>query len=294
MSILVADGGATKTAWVLISEEDEIEDVVIKTSGMNPRLKIDSEIESVIFDELKPQIGSARITELFFYGSGCRFWADAERMRFLLSEAFNTTDIKILTDIQGAGRAVFGEEEGIVVISGTGSSAGLIRGGWLVDIMSSKAYPEGDFGSGCHIGSLILRDYFTNQCPEEIKELLDRERKLSFDDLFIQFQDQVKSKQIAAKAMRDIAGANTQNPETKAYIEQTAVTSIRMLLNLMLSHFGNGTLSSTPIRFVGSTAVHFESVFRKVFTSANLEIASIEQSPVKGLIGFHKYRMKNF
>lgn len=293
MSILVADGGATKTAWILISEDEE-DDLVIRTSGMNPRLKVDSEIESVIFDELIPQIGSRKISELFFYGSGCRFWADAERMRFLLSEAFNSTDIKILTDIQGAGRAVFGEEEGIVVISGTGSSAGLIRGGWLVDIMSSKAYPEGDFGSGCHIGSLILRDYFTNQCPAEIKDLIDQKRKLDFDELFLQFQDQVKSKQIAAKAMRDIAGANTQTPESKAYVDQTAATSIRMLLNLMLSHFGEPTLNLTPIKFIGSTAVHFESVFRKVFGSANLEIVSVEQSPVKGLISFHKYRMNNF
>ncbi len=292
MSILVADGGATKTAWVLISEDEE--DIVIKTGGMNPRLKIDSEIESVIFDELIPQISTKEISELFFYGSGCRYWADAERMRFLLSEAFRSTDIKILTDIQGAGRAVFGEDEGIVVISGTGSSSGLMRGGWLVDIMSSKAYPEGDYGSGCHIGSLILRDYFTNQCPSEIKELLDKERKLNFDELFLQFQDQVKSKQIAAKAMRDIASSEIIDPESISYVEQLAATSVRMLLNLMLNHFGESALRSHPIKLIGSTAVHFEPVFQKVFSSANLEIVSIEQSPVKGLIRFHRYRMKNF
>ena len=94
--------------------------------------------------------------------------------------------------------------------------------------------------------------------------------------------------------MRDIASSKINDNESNSYIEQLTLTSVRMLLNLMLNHFGESALKSLPIKLIGSTAVHFESVFRKVFNSANLEITSIEQSPIEGLIKFHKYRIKNF
>lgn len=278
MRILIADSGATQTTWATIVENEHS---IIRTSGINPLLKADVEIEAIIFDELFSQLRSKEFDQLWFYGAGCREWKNSDRVMSMLKEAFPQSEIMLKTDVEGAGLASFGDGTGIVVISGTGSSAGFMKNGEMMDIMPSKAYPEGDFGSGCHIGALVLRDYFINEAPVFIKEVIDNNRSLSFEQLFLQFQSPNKSKQIAAKVMRDVGSFKDSD-----YVKEKAIISIEIQLEQLKNHFKEG-LTELPIKLIGSTAFHFQTVFRKVFHDAGIEIADIQQNPIQGLIDYH-------
>jgi len=282
MNILIADSGATKTSWASLLGNDVS---IIQTQGLNPVLKVDSEIETIIFDELLPKIPSKDVNQLWFYGAGCKKWKNSERIYFLLKEAFPKSEIKVKTDIEGAGLALFGNEDGIIVISGTGSSAGFMHKGELVDIMPSKAYPEGDFGSGCHIGALVLSDYYSGDSPDFINEVIDSQRTLSHDELFIQFQNPEKSKQIAARVMQDIGSYSTSD-----YLKEKANHSFEMLIEQLIKHFGEG-LEQFPVKVNGSTAFHFDEVFRMAFKHNGITINEIHQNPIQRLINYHSIKL---
>jgi N-acetylglucosamine kinase-like BadF-type ATPase len=284
MSILIADAGATNTSWASIKENDI---TTVTTSGINPSVKVDSEIESTVFDELLPQINKTGIGKVVFYGAGCKAWAQAERVRKILKEAIPKADIFVKTDVEGAGLSVFSLSNGIVVISGTGSSAAFMKGGSVADMMQSKAWPEGDLGSGAHIGALILNDYFAGDAPAAVRELIDANRRLSEDELFVQFQNPTRSKQIGAKATKDVAAMYEITGDGGDYFSRIVKTAVNQLLDELENHF-QSALQNTPVKLVGTTAHHFESLFRECFSARDIDIEEIVKSPLPGLIAYHQ------
>jgi len=285
MSIIIADGGATSTTWAELKGDQE---QVLRTSGINPSIKVDAEIESVIFDELGMLLNSSVVDEVFFYGAGCADFKRANRVKRILKEAFRNAEVTINSDIEGAGISLFNLSTGIVAISGTGSSAGFMEGGNLVDIMPSKAYPEGDFGSGSHIGSLILKDFYTGEAPIAIKKLIESRRRLTIDQLFVLFQDPTKSKMIASKVLADVVTSNEfDNPIHKEYLKRLVFESLDPFFNQLKSHFKNA-LALQSIRFVGGTVAVFEEYFREYFRKKGLIIDDIQRTPMRGLINYHR------
>ena len=97
MCIIVADAGATSTTWVVINKSEE---KLIHTSGINPAINNDCQIEAILFHELKPYIHSTTINKIFFYGAGCLDHSRASRMDKILGTAFNTAEIIIKTDME--------------------------------------------------------------------------------------------------------------------------------------------------------------------------------------------------
>jgi hypothetical protein len=285
MSVLIADGGATSTTWAEIKGDQE---QVLRTSGINPSLKVDAEIESVVFDELGPLINSSAVDKIYYYGAGCASFERANRVKSILKEAFRNAEIEIKSDIEGAGISIFGPATGIVAISGTGSSAGFMDGGSLVDVMPSKAYPEGDFGSGAHIGSLIMKDFYTGKAPIEIKNLIESRRRLSIDQLFVLFQDPTKSKLIASKVVADVVTSKEfDNPIHKEYLKRLIFEALEPFFNQLRVHFKNA-LAVHSLRFVGGTVAVFEDEFREYFKKKGLIIDEVQRTPIHGLIGYHK------
>lgn len=284
MSKLIADAGATKTSWALLNEGNINK---VTTSGINPTVKVDSEIESTVFDELLPQINKTGIEQVLFYGAGCKQWAQAERVKRILSEAIPKAKIEVKTDIEGAGLSQFGKSAGILVISGTGSSAGYMKGGVLFDMMLSSPWPEGDLGSGAHIGALILNDYFAGDAPAAVKEVIENNRRLSEDQLFVQFQNPDRSKQIGAKATKDVAAMYEITGDEEGYLAGIVETAVDKLLDELESHF-QSAMQNTPVKLVGTTAHHFQEIFRDRFSARNIEIEDIVKDPITGLITFHQ------
>ena len=278
MALLIADSGSTKTSWAYKSE---LKEHIFETSGLNPAQKADEEISSILLSELLPKLPNRDIEALFFYGAGCGAREKAERIQKILHKVLPSTAVTLKTDIEGAGRSLFPNQTGIAVISGTGSSAGFIEDGKLVDIMPSKVYPEGDLGSGCHIGSLVLSDYFEGKTPDMVKEAIELNLSSGYDRLLVQFQNPDTSKAITAKVMRDVSSLAGSE-----YLHQRAYQSVQLLLEQLVKHFREA-LNQFPVKLMGSTAFYFGSVFREVFGASMIGIEEILQNPIQALIAFH-------
>ena len=126
MSLLLADSGATKTTWARVEKDHQ---QIVITSGMNPNLKVDRELESVVYDELFAQLSKNELTHVYFYGAGTGEVNTAGRLEKILQEAFLNCEIHVGTDIEAAGLSTFGNESGVAAISGTGSGAAMMNNG---------------------------------------------------------------------------------------------------------------------------------------------------------------------
>lgn len=282
MGQLIADAGATKTIWIMPGSGHQ----PVITRGIQPAMQVDSEIESVIYDDLFMHNHVRSTDHIIFYGAGCSAWNNAERIRKILKAAFSITNVEVFTDLQGAGRSVFGDEQGIILISGTGSSAGYMRDGQLIDQMNQPVWPQGDTGSGAHIGSIILNDYFSGDIPEGIRQVIDQHRKLSEDDLFVQFQNPDRSKMIAAKALGDIVMEGGLSAEEKNYLDSKASDAFSLWIEDLRGHF-KLALQKTEVALCGSVAVTFEPLLRDLFSGKGITIQSIVKDPSDGLLRYH-------
>ena len=115
--ILTADSGSTKTTWVAAG-------VRVLTQGVNPYHMGSEQIESVIRQELMPQLtsqmeGEEKITEVHFYGAGCTEKASAPLVEILKRYFPDAVNVEVASDMLGAARALFQDGEGIACILGT-------------------------------------------------------------------------------------------------------------------------------------------------------------------------------
>ena len=149
--ILTADGGSTKTTWM--TEENGTRQL-FRTQGLNPFHQTEDEMRRIINNELLRQEGfpcAAAISYVHFYGAGCTI-EKAPLLATILHEFFPAShDVEVGSDILGAARALFHNEEGIACILGTGSNSCLYDGKEIVANVSPMGYILGDEGSGAPV-----------------------------------------------------------------------------------------------------------------------------------------------
>lgn len=284
MSYIIADGGATSTIWAEISENQE---KIFRTSGINPSLQSDSEIQAIIVNELIPLVKPSSVEKIYYYGAGCAANANANRVKKILSEAFVASCVTIKTDIEGAGISTFGSSKGIIAISGTGSSAGLMDGGLLVSMMPSQGFPKGDFGSAAHIGSLILHDLNAESAPPELMRIA-KEKNINVNQFFEIVSGTKNAKKIASSVLADVVTSKIfENKEIKTYLKGLVHKALNPFYHQIIFNFKN-MLDKHPFCFVGGTAAVFEHDFREFFKIRNITIHKIQRSPIRGMINFHR------
>ena len=119
--ILIADGGSTKCDWAVV--DNTIATIVkqFQTEGLNPFVRTEEDMLSLLKTEVAPQISTYNIDRVFFYGAGVTP-EKSGYMASLLATIFATADITATSDMDGAARGTVADGDGIVAILGTGSN----------------------------------------------------------------------------------------------------------------------------------------------------------------------------
>ena len=162
---LIADSGSTKTDWTLVDDQGGVV-ATCKTQGINPVHLSDDEILEILRKEL---VLPSNPQEIYFYGSGI-IEALKPRMERLLKEVFGSANVYAEGDLLGAARALFGHDEGIACILGTGANSCLYDGEKIVRNTPPLGYILGDEGSGAVLGKLFLNGIFKGSLPIFLKE----------------------------------------------------------------------------------------------------------------------------
>jgi glucosamine kinase len=153
MPTLIADSGATKTDWLYVDGTDTSH---IKTQGLHP-----SNIEQLSdSQDIQNQIGGFSPDSIYFFGTGCGNPVSDEILQRFLQPIFPNATIRINSDLDGSGRAFFGEGNGVVAVMGTGSVCAKIENGKVAKKSAALGFAIGDEGSAADLGRRILRLYF--------------------------------------------------------------------------------------------------------------------------------------
>ena len=276
--ILIADSGSTKTDWVLHDSNSIV--ARVKTQGLNPTLQESEEIYNILKEELADKISSDAPDTIYFYGAGCAYEGANERMRTALSKIFTTKKIEINSDLLAAARALCGHEEGIACILGTGSNSCLFNGKKIVENTPSLGYILGDEGSGAYLGRQIVSDCIKKQLPAAICKKFLTQYNLTIAGILERvYHEPLPNRYLASFA--PFLAENRNNAEIKALLKHCFTLFFQR--NTMIYR-----RSWLPIHIVGGIGITFANELKETAESLGLSIGNIVESPMNGLIEYHK------
>lgn len=274
--ILIADSGSTKTDWCVVSDGKCVQQIF--TKGINPFFITTPEISREIKEALLPALSEYPVKAIYFYGAGC---ANAEKNQIVadaLAEHFNVP-IEVNNDLLGAARALCGTRHGIACIMGTGSNSCYYDGEKIADNISPLGFILGDEGSGATLGKQLVGDVLKKQLPEHICRKFFDETGLTGPDIV----ENVYRKPFPNRFLASLSPFLIRNIDEPA-IHDLVLNAFRAFLkrNVMLYDYKNNR-----VNMIGSVAYHYQEILKEAAAELGVELGTITQSPMDGLIKFH-------
>ena len=100
---LIADSGSTKSEWCLINGNKK---KIFSTQGMSPYFISGSQMQDILFRELKPLVKKINIDEVFYYGTGCINPDNVIIVKNAIKSIFPKARIKVDHDLMAAAKAL--------------------------------------------------------------------------------------------------------------------------------------------------------------------------------------------
>jgi N-acetylglucosamine kinase-like BadF-type ATPase len=275
---IVADGGSTKTDWVIVSESGQD---AISTKGLNPLFVSREEVLETL--ELSGLTNyKNKIEAVYFYGAG--FVSNELKQEFtgVLRTFFgNNANCVVEDDLIAACKALFGNGEGIAVILGTGANTCYYNNGKVEDKTPALGYILGDEGSGADIGIRFINALFKRQLPVALCNKILLEQNIDMMDVIERvYKKEGPNKYLAS--LTKLLIPYIEYPEIKALVSDAFHDTIHK--NII--NYNN--YRHLRIGFVGSVAFYFQEVLEDVLAKNGLVSELILKSPINNLVDFHK------
>lgn len=275
--ILLADGGSTKVDWCLVDKGQLIKQVF--TKGANPFFRSREDISEDIKTTLLPQLKGAVIDRVFFYGAGCAFPDKNEVIRAAIADHIRTSNIEVGSDLLAAARALCGKRKGIACIIGTGSNSCFYDGQKITENISPLGYILGDEGSGAVLGRLFLGSCLKNQLTEGLKEKFLNQFELTPALILEKVYKELMPNRFLASL----------SPFLKENIEDKTIYAL--VYNAFKDFFVKNVMQydykNNAVHFTGSLSYYYQDVLRCVAADLGVQIGTIVQLPMEGLIRYH-------
>ncbi len=276
--LLIADSGSTKTDWCLCNQGAIVQN--IQTQGINPYHQTEEAIEEVLRKELLPQFeAQSSQPRVIFYGSGCANETACNRIKEALFKVLGSEDVTVHSDLLGAARALCGHEEGIACVLGTGSNSCLYNGKEITANTPPLGYILGDEGSSAVLGRRLVGDCLKNQLPEAIRDEFLAEYQLTQEIILEKVYRQPLANRFLA-SLTPFLSKHREVPE----VHKLLVESFTDFFVRNVKQYRRPWL---PIHFVGSIANAFPAELKEAAESLGMELGTILQSPMEGLIKYH-------
>lgn len=268
--ILVCDSGSTKADWLYANGDSE---EAVRTDGINPVRDSGESINRIIasLPDWTPEC-------IYFYGAGCIEPYSAS-VRKALQERFPKALVSVESDLLGAARALFGHEEGIACILGTGSNSCLYKNGQITANVPPMGYILGDEGSGAVLGRQLVSDIVKGQLSQELKDAFMEEFQLT-PALIV---ENVYRKPAANRFLASLCPFLSKHRDYDE-IQRLLASEFERFLRRNVLLYNRPDLE---IRYVGSISVHFEHELRNVHAKMGLKMGNVLASPVKKMMFFH-------
>ncbi len=269
---ITADSGSTKTTWLIA---DEANAWTLTTQGINPFHQQYETMSDIINRELLTHADfpvHAVIDKVCFYGAGCTK-EKSPILKSILKEAFPDAVVEVDSDMLGAARALFGREEGIACILGTGANSCLYDGNKIVSNVSPMGYILGDEGSGAVLGKTFINLLYKGGHQEDIAEF-ERETGLTQADIIQKvYREPMPNRFLASLA------PYIKSISSRSWVREMIIDCFRLFFSRNIRHYSRPDL---PCSFVGSIAYYFEDELRQAAKEEGSLIGKIMKEPLSG------------
>jgi len=277
--ILIADSGSTKTDWRMVDEEGNQVSSVI-TDGLNPYFLSKEKIAATIEEKVLPAIEN--VEKLFFYGAGCGLPVKADLVREALNSSITTRfPAEVSGDILGAARSLLQNEEGVACILGTGANSCLYDGREITSTMPSLGYMFSDWGSGTVMCKDLIALLLQEKLPSAILDDFHATYKLGRPEIL----DNIYNRPLPNRFLASF---------TPFLLKYAEVPECKEIILGNFSRFFSYYVMGYPlvnkavrVSFAGSIAYRFRSYLGHIADELGIEIGSIVQHPMDGLVKYH-------
>lgn len=269
--LLVADSGATKTAWLLTDDEGYPHEY--STMGFSPLFHSEQDILVALGGNAALCEVAPKVSRLCYFGAGCSSEDRNEKMRRAFAHFFANAAIRVEHDLLASVLATCGNEVGISCILGTGSNACFSDGHQLHEGVPSLDYILGDEGSGAYFGKKLVADFLYKRFPAPLHA--------AFEEAYHLDKEQVLNRVYRQPHPKVWLAAFTRFLETHInndYVHTLLLSGIGEFLDIRVCIFDNHR--EVPVHFVGSIAYHFQDVLREACNARSLQIGKIIKQPI--------------
>ncbi|WP_430400664.1 N-acetylglucosamine kinase [Flavobacterium sp.] len=277
---LLVDSGSTKADWIAVDNDGSVL-FTTATLGLNPEVLSENEIIERLNAADSISTNKNIVSSVFFYGAGC----GTDRMKLFLKELlqnyFQNAEIQVYEDTYAA---VYGTtpkgEKAIVCILGTGSNCSYFDGEVLHQKVQSLGYIAMDDCSGNRLGRHIIRGYYFNEMPLELRVKLESEYNLDADFIKNKLYKEANPNAYLASFAKFLI-ENKETEFCKKYINE----EIELFIKHYILQFKNA--KEVPIHFIGSIAFYLKEELTKALRLHGLQIGNVYKKPMEGLINYH-------
>ena len=276
-SILIADSGATKTSWVWLNTEAEKH---FETPGFHPAFVSKQTIHENLIQSISSK-QSELIDDIYFYGAGCGNKKGKETIYTALTDFFPASNIYLETDLLGACRALFQEQQGICAILGTGSNSAFYKNGKIESRQPSLGYILGDEGSGAYLGKLLVTAFLNGEMTAISAIKFSETFDLSYEEIIDKVYRQPFPNRFLA-SLCPYLSAEKEDP----FIDSLIRDGLNDFFRKNLLKYKN--IEKQEIRFCGSIAFNFTGYLEVLCSKYKLNLGGVIKNPIEGLVKYHK------
>ncbi|MCD2258871.1 N-acetylglucosamine kinase [Psychroserpens luteolus] len=281
--ILITDSGSTKCDWIAVDKNGEQLHEKIRTKGLNPAILKEKKLNKIIKKSDELMQFKDQVTHIFFYGAGCGTTNPKLILTGVLESIFTNAVVDVQEDTMAAVRATLNhnDEAAVVCILGTGSNCSYFDGHKLHQRVVSLGYTIMDDASGNYFGKELIKDYYYNNMPEDIKVAFEHKYNLDADYIKYNLYKQPNPNAYLAS----FAEFMFLNKDSE-YIKTLIKSGIRVFTNNMIFQYKE-ELKTVPVHFAGSIAFFSETEIREVADELGFTVGNFERRPIEGLVAYH-------
>lgn len=281
--ILIVDSGSTKCDWIAVDNNGNQLLEKMRTKGLNPAILPVKKLKKTIKKNKELIAISDQVTNIYFYGAGCGTDKPKELLKGVLEKLFKKAAVEVQEDTMAAVYATINSptEAAVVCILGTGSNCSYYDGKIEHKRVKSLGYSIMDDALGNYYGRQLIRDYYFNNMPEDVK--IAFETKFNVDDDYIKYN---LYKQPNPNAYLASFAEFMFLHKDSAYIINLIKTGIRLFATTMIMQFKE-EIKTVPVHFAGSIAFFSKPEIEQVAQEMGFKVGNIERRPIEGLVAFH-------
>ena len=281
--ILIVDSGSTKCDWIAVDNNGKQLFEKIRTKGLNPAILKEKKLKKIIKSSEELMRIKSEVTHLFFYGAGCGTEKPKTMLTHVLQFIFLNAHVEVEEDTMAAVRATLNhdDEAAVVCIMGTGSNCSYYNGNKLIQRVKSLGYSLMDEASGNYYGKELIRDFYFNHMPEDIKVAFASKYNMDADFIKYNLYKQPNPNAYLA-AFAEFMFLNKDS----AYIKELIKKGIRLfVVNMILQY--KEEIKTVPVHFAGSIAFFSQDEIKEVAQEYGFKVGNFERRPIEGLVDYH-------